>query len=151
MKSSLLALLAVVSFAMPALARDGVHLSCSGFMTGPQHDPDNYGIVVDFMEGRASDGESRNETLSMIWAGDLYQATRLNKSDVMGSLSKIILTSKDQKKTLFFKGTYQLLPAAGAQADSKMELKGVLNETPYEKTASNSKVATVLTCVDLSN
>lgn len=153
MKISIKILVAVASIAAastPAFARDSKHLICAGYMAA-QPASDNYGIAVQFDEHRASDGESRDEMLSTVWAGNLYQGTRLNKGDGLGKNGSIVMASKENSKNVFYEGTYSLVDG-GTAGKYKMRLNGKLNLDPESSSINEGEnISTTLNCVDISN
>ncbi len=142
----LLALLATTS--IPAFARDSRHFVCTGFMSA-KPGPDNYGFAIQLDEGRASDGVGRKEVLSSVWAGKLYQGSRLNKQLDVGQDGMIAMIAPGTKNKVFFTGHYNLMSDAKT-ATYKLQLQGAFNTEPTNP-ASKESIATVLDCTDLSN
>jgi hypothetical protein len=149
MKSIFLVLAIVILSAVPALAHDSAHLVCMGYMTATPG-PNNYGISVQFDEMRASDGASRVETLSSVWAGDLYQGSRLNKTDGFGQNGTVVMTLKGNPKAAFYKGSYNLVLLDAETQKYDLQLKGQLNTVPSQPSMAEA-VSTTLNCVNLSN
>ena len=146
----LLALALTVAASTPALARDSSHLVCSGYMAA-KPGPDNYGISVNFDEGRASDGSARLEMLSSIWAGDLYQGQRINTADDFGKNGTVVLAAKQDATRVFYKGDYNLIKD-GKTGKYALHLKGQMNLDPSDSSAASFEpISTALPCVDISN
>jgi hypothetical protein len=143
---TLITLALLFTFSAPAFARDSSHLVCSGFMAA-KPDPDNYGISVQFDEGRSDDGSSRLETLSSVWQGSLFQGSRVNSKDGFGENGTITMAAKDDAKKIFYKGKYSLVAAGKGY---KLSLKGLLNVDPSDA-SSPETISTTLPCVDISN
>lgn len=142
---ALLALFALTA-AAPAFARDSEHLVCTGYMAA-QPDPDNYGLAIQFDDGRASDGESRYEVLSSVWAGNLYQGSETNKSGDYPANHAIVLKARTgSAKTSFFRGTYSI-----TEGGKKLVLKGLFNTDPTMPSSKPTAISTTLDCVDISN
>lgn len=131
-----------------AFARDSAHLICAGYLAATPG-PDNYGFAVQFDESRADDGESRNEMLSTVWAGKLYQGVRLNSNDDFGKNGTILMAAMAGKNAIFYKGTYNIIQNS-KNYRYKLKLKGQLNTNPAD-VLSVQNVSTTLNCKDISN
>ena len=143
MKSALLTAGLLVGFANVAHARDHMELVCSAI--GDAKDGgDKVPLFVHMFESRASDGESRDEVLSTIYQGVLFQATHLNKT---GTFSSGVKISLDHGKGIRFRGTYTLASTSKGYA---LKLAGEVNDMPSEGNGSFRKVTATLACVDLS-
>jgi hypothetical protein len=138
--------LALLSLPASAFARDSSHLVCSGFMAA-KPDPDNYGISLQFDEGRSEDGNNRLETLSTVWQSNLFQGSRVNSKDGFGENGTITLAAKDDAKRIFYKGKYNLVATGKTY---KLSLKGLLSVDPSDATSAVA-ISTNLPCVDISN
>lgn len=135
---------------IPALARDSSHLICAGFMAATPGS-DNYGFAVQFDESRAESGESRNEMLSTVWAGKLYQGVRLNNNDDFGKNGTISMAAANSTSEIFFKGSYELIQSRASKSyPYKLKLKGQMNLSPSDA-LSLQQVSTTLNCLDISN
>ena len=137
----------------PALARDSAHLICAGYLAAAPG-LDNYGFAVQFDESRADDGESRNEMLSTVWVGKLYQGVRFNSNDDFGKNGTILMVAAVGTNTFFFNGTYNIIQSGNSSSSKnyryKMKLKGKLNTNPAD-VLSVQNVSTTLNCMDISN
>lgn len=144
MNKFLACLVVLLGISGSAFARDSSHLVCTGFVG---EDGDKYGIAILFDDTRASDGESRNETLSTVWAGELYQGVRVN-SDDLGRKGPITMTHKERSEQVFFSGEYELIQTrSGAY---RLGINGEINLSPTTETSSSIPVATTLKCTDIS-
>jgi hypothetical protein len=112
-------------------------------------DPDNYGIAIQFDEGRASDGSSRIEMLSSVWAGNLYQGRRLNKIDGFGENGSIVMAAKEIPNEVFYKGSYNLVKN-NKTGEYQLQLRGMLTLEPGDS-SSQEQISTSLRCVNISN
>ena len=139
----ILSILAIITFtSIQAFARDSSHLVCAGYMSA-EPGPDNYGIAIHFDESRGNGGMSRIEVLSAVWAGDLYQGTRINESFQFGANGQVVMSLKNDSNKVFYKGAYNLVKKAGATGYD-LQLKGELS-------LLGEKIDTTLSCVDISN
>lgn len=149
MKKMLFLLTTVALFSASAFARDSAHLVCTGYMSATPG-PNNYGISVQFDEMRAADGENRVEMLSSVWAGDLYQGSRLNKTDGFGQNGMIVMSLKENSEAVFYKGSYNLVLLDAKTQKYNLQLSGQLNTVPSEPSLAET-VTTTLNCVNISN
>jgi hypothetical protein len=132
---------AVLGFSHVAHARDHMELVCSA--VGDAKDGgDKIPLFIHMFESRASDGTSRDEVLSTIYQGVLFQASHLNKT---GGFSTKVKISLDNGKTTRFRGTYSLVQAGNGYA---LKLAGEVNDEPSGK--EFRAVSATLKCVDLS-
>jgi hypothetical protein len=104
---------------------------------------DRIPLFIHFFESRSSDGESRDERLSTIYQGALFQATRVNKSGGSSKEAPIVLKSGT---AIRFRGTYTVENASGHYV---VKLSGEVNDMPFAGKEFRS-VKAALTCVDLS-
>jgi hypothetical protein len=136
-----LAVTLLLGFAHVAHARDHMELVCSA--VGDAKDGgDKIPLFIHMFESRASDGTSRDEVLSTIYQGVLFQATHLNKT---GGFSTKVKISLDNGKTTRFRGTYSLVQAKNGYA---LKLAGEVNDEPSAKEFRS--VTATLACTDLS-
>ena len=91
-----------------AFARDHQELVCS-VVVQPKDGGEKMPVFIHFFEHRAADGTSREETLSNIYQGALFQATRLNSTADFSKNASIVLTSGT---SIRFRGKYIVGPAA---------------------------------------
>jgi hypothetical protein len=138
---ALLVAAAVLGFSHVAHARDHMELVCSA-VGDPKDGGDKIPLFIHMFESRASDGESRDEVLSTIYQGVLFQATHLNKT---GGFSTKVKISLDNGKTTRFRGTYSLVQAGNGYA---LKLAGEVKDEPSAKEVR--AVTATLKCVDLS-
>ena len=129
--------------AAPLFARDSMHLVCAGFME-QEPGPSNYGISVIFDEYR-SDGSIRNESLSSVFAGNLYQGINIDSD--WGEKQSITIASKADSKYIFFKGQYQVI--SNTNGKYELTLVGQMNLEPDG--SAGEDISTTLGCVDISN
>jgi hypothetical protein len=99
---------------------------------------DKVPLFVHFFESRASDGTSRNEVLSTIYQGRLFQGKHLNRSADPGTDVPITLRNG---KRVRFRGTY-------TWTTGKLTLEGKLADDP--NAISLRDVTAELTCTALS-
>jgi opacity protein-like surface antigen len=138
---ALLVAAAVLGFSHVAHARDHMELVCSA--VGDAKDGgDKIPLFIHMFESRASDGTSRDEVLSTIYQGVLFQASHLNKT---GGFSTKVKISLDNGKATRFRGTYSLVQAGNGYA---LKLAGEVNDEPSAK--EFRAVTATLKCVDLS-
>ena len=101
-------------------------------------------LFIHLLDSRSSDGASRDETLSNIYQGKLFQATHVNKSAGFSKAAPIVLKAG---KAIRFRGTYTIEKASG---EYQLKLTGELNDDPSTRKAAYRDVAATLTCVNLS-
>jgi len=143
MKLALVTAGLLVAFANVAHARDHMELVCSA--VGDAKDGgDKVPLFIHMFESRASDGESREEVLSTIYQGVLFQASHINKT---GNLSSGVKVSLEHGKGIRFRGKYTL---ASAKDGYVLKLAGEVNDLPSEGNGSFRAVTATLKCVDLS-
>jgi hypothetical protein len=130
-----------------ALARDSAHYVCTGFIGEKS---DKYGIAIQFDEHRGHDGASRDEMLSAVWAGTLYQGIRNNQNDDFGQNGKIAMI--DSAKETFFKGKYNLVSKVKSDGDSAwdLQLDGIFDLSPDGSESTPVKTSVLLSCIDIS-
>jgi hypothetical protein len=145
---SLSTLALALCFATPAFARDSSHLVCTGYESS-KPGPDNYGFAVQFDESRGPNGDDRLEVLSTVWAGALYQGSRVNTKDDFGQNGTITMVGADGK-SVFYKGTYNVVQNPKTHAYT-MQLKGALSVDPTDTTIAPDAISTTLSCVNISN
>jgi hypothetical protein len=142
-RSLLLVVVLVAGSSNVAFARDHLELVCSA-VASPADGGEQMPVFIHFFESRASDGESRDEVLSNIYQGRLFQGKRVNKSEPYSTNAPIVL--KDGKRVRF-RGTYTL----GGPPDAHvMRLKGQLTDDPSARKVTYREVTVDLPCVDLS-
>ncbi|HVJ65400.1 MAG TPA: hypothetical protein VM901_09105 [Bdellovibrionota bacterium] len=148
-----LTLFAIACLTQMAHARDSSHFSCAGFLdSAAESGPDNYGFAVQLDESRGpvievgdESIQTRDELLSVVWAGSLYQGrVRKNEEATFGE-GRTKLENATTKK-FFFAGTYALDVKKGT-----LKLEGGVNLSPNDKDSEVQKISTTLKCVDLSN
>jgi hypothetical protein len=139
----LLALAVLVAFSNVAHARDHLELVCSA-VADVKDGGDKEPLFIHMFENRASDGTSRDEMLSTIYQGVLFQGTHLNKTGAFSNNVKISLTSG---KAIRFRGTYSLVSAGNGYS---IKLVGEANDDPSAGNGSFRAVKATLPCVDLS-
>ena len=142
-RSLLLVVALVTASSNVAFARDHLELVCSA-VASPADGGEKMPVFIHFFESRASDGESRNEVLSNIYQGRLFQGKHLNKSEPYSTDAPIVL--KDGKRVRF-RGTYTLVGPPDAYT---MKIKGQLTDDPSARKVTYREVAVDLPCVDLS-
>jgi hypothetical protein len=126
-----------------AYARDHMELVCAA-VAEAKDGGDKIALFVHMFENRASDGRSRDETLSTIYQGKLFQATRVNKSGGWSTEAPIVLKAGSEIR---FRGTYTLAPDGDGYV---LRLKGEVNDDPRAKKAEFRAAVGSLSCVDLS-
>lgn len=126
-----------------AIAADHLELVCSAVVT-PTDGGDKLPLFIHFFEARASDGESRNETLSSIYQGRIFQGKRLNKSGDFSTDAPIVLKAG---KNVRFRGTYTLARSANQYT---MKVRGKLTDDPSARKPTFRDVSAELACVELS-
>jgi hypothetical protein len=136
------ALALLVLIPTSAFARDHQELVCSGI--AEPKDVERMPIFVHFFESRAKDGESRDERLSSVYQGKLFQGARVNKSGDPSKDAPITLSSGKQTR---FKGTYTLEHTGDTWT---MKLAGKLTADPSAKKPEYTDITVALPCVDLS-
>jgi len=141
-RSMLIAALVLGSHGV-AYARDHAELVCAA-VAAPADDGDRLPLFIHFFEHRAADGESRDERLSTIYQGVLFQATRVNKTGELAVDAPIVLSAR---KRIRFRGTFTLDNSSGSYV---LTLKGTLNDDPSARKPSYREVAATIPCVDLS-
>jgi hypothetical protein len=134
---------AVVGVPSIALARDHLELVCSG-VAKAKDGGDRIPLFFHLFESRASDGSSRDEWLSTIYQGQLFQAHYLNKGS---AAPRPIELSHDGKTR--FKGTYVFDNKVGT-APFTMHVVGKVNDDPSAAKKVYRDVDETLACVDLS-
>jgi len=137
------ALALMIAFTNVAHARDHLELVCAAVgdaVDGGEKVP----LFVRMFEHRADDGVSRDEELSTIYQGVMFEASHRNKT---GDLSKGVKFSLNNGKAIRFRGTYTLEGSGDGYA---LKLSGEVNEDPSAKKAAFRKVTATLPCVDLS-
>ena len=132
----------LVLLASPAFARDHQELVCSGIAEPP--DVERMPIFIHFFESRAKDGESRDEHLSSVYQGKLFQAARVNKTGNPSKDAPIVLKSGKQVR---FNGKYTLEQIGDTWT---MKLVGKLTADPSAKKVELTEITVSLPCVDLS-
>jgi hypothetical protein len=146
MKSSsvLVATALIIGSGTVAFARDHMELVCAT-VAEAKGGGDKVPLFIQMFENRAADGTSRDETLSTVYQGKLFQATRVNRSGGFSKDAPLVLSSG---KAIRFRGTYTLLhTASGAYA---LKLVGKVNEDPPARAVTFREVTATLPCVDLS-
>ena len=128
---------------LPALARDSSHLICAGPITA------RYQIAVQFDEARAN-GESRIEVLSSVWAGNLYQGSRINTGNGFGENGTVVMAAKNDPRKVFYRGRYNFVRDAES-GGYKLQLKGKWNMSPVDSSAPFEFISATLDCSDISN
>lgn len=128
-----------------AHARDSLQLVCTGIVMKPADGGERIALFFHFFESRAADGVSRDEYLSTIYQGQLFQGHYLNKGkDKMGAA--IVLENAAHVR---FDGKYTVDNKRGT-APYTMHVIGRINELPSEVKASYRAVDEILSCTDLS-
>jgi hypothetical protein len=120
-----------------------MELVCSA-VASPADGGEKMPVFIHFFESRARDGESRDEKLSNIYQGRLYQGAHVNKSGGKSVDVPIVISAG---KRVRFRGTYTL---AGPPESYTLRLTGKLTEDPMAKKVEYREVAVDLPCVDLS-
>jgi hypothetical protein len=141
-RSALVTATLLLASAHVAHARDHLELVCTA-VANAKDGGDKVPLFIHMFESRASDGESRDEVLSTIYQGTLFQATHLNKTG--GFSTKVKITLVNAKATRF-RGTYSLVSGDKGYV---LKLAGEVNDEPSAKAGFRAVTAT-LTCVDLS-
>jgi len=140
---ALIAAALVLGSAHVAHARDHMELVCSA-VADAKDGGDKIPLFIHMFENRAADGESRDEMLSTIYQGVLFQATHTNKTGGFSTKVKITLVNG---KNIRFRGTYSLVQAGEGYA---LKLAGEVNDDPSAKKAEFRAASATLKCVDLS-
>jgi len=140
---ALLAAASILGSAHLAHARDHMELVCSA-VADAKDGGDKIPLFIHMFESRASDGMNRDEMLSTIYQGVLFQATHVNKT---GRFSSKVKISLDHGKTTRFRGTYSLVQKGDGYA---LKLEGEVNDDPPAKKAEFRAASATLSCVDLS-
>lgn len=138
-----LAAAALLGLTHVAHARDHMELVCSA-VADAKDGGDHIPLFIHMFESRAADGTSRDEVLSTIYQGVLFQADHSNKTG--GFSTKVEITLVNGKATRF-RGTYSLAQAGDGYA---LKLAGEVNEDPSAKNGEFRAVTGTLKCVDLS-
>jgi hypothetical protein len=138
-----LAVTLLLGFAHVAHARDHMELVCSA-VADAKDGGDKIPLFIHMFENRAADGENRDEMLSTIYQGVLFQATHTNKTGGFSTKVKISLVNG---KATRFRGTYSLVQAGDGYA---LKLAGEVNDDPSAKKAEFRAVTGTLKCVNLS-
>ncbi len=141
-RSLLLVLAFVAGSSKVAFARDHVELVCAA-VASPADGGEKMPVFIHFYEHRASDGESREETLSNIYQGRLFQGKHVNKVEYSTDAAIVL---KDGKRVRF-RGTYTLV---GASDKYTLKLRGQLTDDPSARKVTYREVAVDLPCVNLS-
>jgi len=102
---ALLVAASILGSAHFADARDHMELVCSA-VANSKDGGDKIPLFIHMFESRASDGVNRDEMLSTIYQGVLFQATHVNKTGGFSSKVKITLVNG---KSVRFRGTYSLV------------------------------------------
>jgi hypothetical protein len=136
-----LAVMLLLGSAHLAHARDHMELVCSA-VADSKDGGDKIPLFIHMFENRASDGTSREETLSTIYQGALFQATHLNKTGGFSTKVKVTLVNG---KAIRFRGTYSLVQKGERYG---LKLDGEVNDDPSAK--EFRKVSATLECKDLS-
>jgi hypothetical protein len=139
----LLACALLIAFTHVAHARDHLELVCAA-VSDAKDGGEKVPLFVRMFEHRADDGQSRDEELSTIYQGALFQASHRNKT---GDFSKGVKISLTNAKAIRFRGTYTLESAGDGYA---LKLTGEVNEDPFARKAEFRAVTATLPCVDLS-
>ena len=126
-----------------AFARDHMELVCTAVAVATDSG-DKISLFIHLFENRSSDGRSRDETLSTIYQGKLFQAARVNRSGGLSTDAAIVLKSGSEIR---FRGTYTLVSAGDGYV---LKLKGEVNDDPRAKKPAFRAAAASLTCADLS-
>jgi hypothetical protein len=142
--SVLIATALIASSGTVAFARDHMELVCST-VADAKDGGEKVPLFIHMLEHRAEDGSSRDETLSTIYQGKLFQATRVNKSGEFSKDAPIVLTAG---KDLRFRGTYSVVTTPSGKY--ALKLVGKINEDPSARPVAFREVAATLPCVDLS-
>lgn len=144
---------ATVLMSLTAQAKDSQLLSCSGIVSAVDDPSLQFGLSLTFFEGRASDGESRNEVLSVVYQNKLFQGRHLNQSASFSKNAPLVLEDTLDPSSILFQGTYTLIQKQSRGAPSySLLLKGRLTDNPSAQTSSEEffKIETVIPCRDLS-
>jgi hypothetical protein len=118
-----------------------MELVCTA-VADPKDGGDKIPLFIHMFESRAADGESRDEVLSTIYQGVLFQADHVNKT---GGFSTKVKISLDNGKKTRFRGTYSLVQAGNGYA---LKVAGEVNDEPSGK--EFRAVTATLKCIDLS-
>ncbi len=130
-----------------AAARDHAELVCSGVTTPKPNDGgDRIALFFHFFESRARGGVHRDEWLSTIYQGRMFQGHHLNKAGGPGSGGPIVLKQNTQIR---FQGNYTV-DYKGGTSPPTLHVVGKVNEDPAAKRATFRDIDETLTCVDLS-
>ena len=140
---ALLAAALILGSAHLAHARDHMELICSA-VADAKDGGDKIPLFIHMFESRASDGTNRDEMLSTIYQGVLFQATHVNKT---GGFSSKVKISLDHGKTTRFRGTYSLVQKGEGYA---LKLDGEVNDDPSARKPEFRAATGTLPCVDLS-
>jgi len=127
-----------------ALARDHLELVCSGVVTSPKDGGERIPLFFHFFDSRASDGASRDQRLSTIYQGKMFQAHYLNKDEK--SDVAIVLKRAEQVR---FKGAYAV-DNKGGNGPFTLHVVGKINEAPSAKRPAYREVDEMIPCIDLS-
>lgn len=142
-RTLLLVVAVVVGSSEVAFARDHLELVCSA-VASPADGGEKMPVFVHFFESRAKDGESRDEVLSSVYQGRLFQGRHVNKAAGSSTNAPIVLKTG---KRVRFRGTYTLVGPPKAYV---LSLKGQLTDDPSARKVTYREVALDLPCVDLS-
>src|SRR5207302_8028096 len=106
MKSSSYVVIAALMFGsgQVAFARDHQELVCSA-VAKPKDNGDKIPLFIHFFENRSSDGQSRDETLSTVYQGKLFQAQRVNSTGDFSKDAAIVLKAGT---AIRFRGKYTI-------------------------------------------
>jgi len=126
-----------------ALARDHLELVCSG-VAAAKDGGDRIPLFFHLFESRASDARSRDEWLSTIYQGQLFQAHHLNKGS---AAPRSVELSHDKQSRI--KGTYVFDNKVGT-APFTLHVVGKVNDDPSAPKKVYRDVDETLACVDLS-
>jgi len=136
MKLGLVAAL-LLAPASVAHARDHAELVCTA-VVDIKDGGDRVPLFIHLFESRAAGGQHRDEVLSTVYQGQLFQGQHLNKSAGQERRVPIVLSNK---KRVRFRGTY-------SWSGMKLTLEGKVFDDPDTKVARD--VTAHLTCTDLS-
>jgi len=134
-----------------ALARDSQELVCSGSAKLLYQDgtSEKLPFFVSLLDSRAEDGMARNQTLSTVYQGDLFQGHYLN---VLGGNPKnapIELRNPAHPEQVLLKGQYTLVETSGSYA---IYLSGLATDDPsHTADPEFGSVTAKLPCVDISD
>lgn len=120
-----------------AMARDHMELVCTA-VVDIKDGGDKVPLFIHLFESRAAGGMHRDELLSTIYQGQLFQGQHLNKSAGPEKRVPIVLSAG---KRVRFRGTYTWI-------GMRLTLEGKVFDDPDTKDARN--VTAKLTCTDLS-